>query len=262
MVYNKLYMYKSFTAEEYRKHFSLPLDYKVDGFISYGGWMEEKQRGEIEDILKQNNINYTSKTLDGFLSHVLEININNKNYWFVVMYGGTMLSEYVHLASLFGSKKNIHLGSCGGLNKDIESLDLIIPTWSYGNESITRIYDKESKDFKHFPDKNFSDLLEKNIDKRYNIKKGPIVTNQAMMGESLEDIISWSNDGYYGVEMEISTVFSVSKHFNVPCTALIYVSDNLIKGQTVGDESHTNQKEKRVEIRKDVLKAGLITIME
>lgn len=255
-------MYKSFTAEEYRKHFLLPLNYQVDGLISYGGWMEEKQRGEIESILKENNILYTSKTLDGFLSHVLEININNKIYWFVVMYGGTMLSEYVHLACLFGSKKNVHLGSCGGLGKEINSLDLIIPTYSYGNESITRIYAKEVKDFKHFPDENLSILLQKNLGSNFVIKRGPIITNQAMLGESMEDIISWSNDGYYGVEMEISTVFSVSKYFNVPSTALVYISDNLIKGQTVGDESHTNEKEKRIELRKNILKAGLITITE
>ena len=255
-------MYKSFTAEEYRGHFSLPSGYTVDGFISYGGWMEEKQRSEMEAVLKENNISYTSKTLDGFLSHVLEIKINNKNYWFVVMYGGTMLSEYVHLASLFGSKKNMHLGSCGGLSNIVDSLDLIIPTWTYGNESITRIYDQEAKDFKHFPDEELSLKLEKNINQKFIIRKGPTVTNQAMLGESLEDVLSWSSDGYYGVEMEISTVFSVSKHFNVPCTALVYVSDNLIKGQTVGDESHINQKDKRVEVRMEVLRVGLFTLLE
>ncbi len=255
-------MYKSFTAEEYREHFNLPSDYNVEGFISYGGWMEEKQREELESILKENNIIYSLRTLEGFLSHVLEIKINDKNYWFVVMYGGTMLSEYTHLACLFGSKKNIHLGSCGGLGKDINSLDLIIPTYSYGNESITRIYDKESKDFKHYPDDNLSETLQKNLGLDFAIKRGPIITNQAMMGESWEDVTSWSDDGYYGVEMEISTVFAVSKNFNVPSTALVYVSDNLIKGQTVGDASHANEKEKRTELRKNILRAGLITVIE
>lgn len=254
-------MYKTFTAEEYREHFYLSSDYKVDGFLSFGSWNENKHKEEIEMILKENGIDYTSKNLEGFLSHVLEIKINNKNYWFVVMYGGTMLSEYVHLASLFGSEKNIHVGSCGGLHPEIESLDLIIPTWSYGNESITRIYNKEAKDFKHFPDESLSKLLEQNIDKKYNIKKGPIITNQAMMGESLEDVLNWSKDGYYGVEMEISTVFSVSKYFKVPSTALVYVSDNLIKNQTVGDESHLKQKELRDQIKHHILNTGLITLI-
>ncbi|MEI6352506.1 MAG: hypothetical protein WCO35_01045 [Candidatus Nomurabacteria bacterium] len=255
-------MYKTFTAEDFKKQLNLPLDYQVEGFISYGGWMEEKQREEIESVLKESNISYSLKILEGFLSHVLEIKINNKNYWFVVMYGGAMLSEFVHLACLFGSKKNIHLGSCGGLEKDINSLDLIIPTYSYGDESTTRIYNKEAKDFKHFSDEKLSELLQKNLGTNFSTKRGPIITNQAMLGESLEDILSWSNDGYYGVEMEISTIFAVSKYFNVPSTALVYVSDNLIKGQTVGDESHTNEKEKRTELRKNILKAGLFTVIE
>lgn len=254
-------MYKTFTAEEYKKHFSLPADYNVDGFLSYGSWNEKKHRDEIEQILKNNNISYELNILEGFLSHVLEIKIDNKNYWFVVVYGGAMLSEYIHLACLFGSKKNIHIGSCGGLNENIESLDLIIPTWVYGNESITRIYDKEAIDFKHFSNEELSNLLEKNINKKYNIYRSPIITNQAMMGESLNDIKEWSLLGYYGVEMEASTVFSVSKYFNVPCASLMYISDNLIKGQTVGDESHLMQKEEREEVKNCVFEAGLKTLI-
>jgi len=254
-------MYKSLSSIDYKKHFSLPIDYEVEGCLSYGGWMEDRQRNEIEQILKDNKILYTYKILEGFLSHVLEIRINNKNYWFIVMYGGTMLSEYIHLACLFGSKKNIHVGSCGGLSCNIDSLDILIPLWVYGNESITRIYDKGSKDFKHFPDKNLSSLIEQNINKDFNVKKGPIITNQAMMGETLEDIKLWSEQGYYGVEMEVSTVFSVSNNFNVPSAAVLYVSDNLIKGQIVGDESHLKQKNNRDMIRFYLLKIGLLTLI-
>ena len=255
-------MYKSFTPEEYRKHFSLPDGYSVEGLLSFGGWMENKQRDEIKQSLTDSNIEYSTRTMDGFLERVLEIKINDKNYWFVVMYGGTMLSEYVHLASLFGSKKNIHIGSCGGLNPSLKSLDFIIPTWSYGNESITRIYDREAKDFKHYPDTNLTELLKKNIEANHSAFRGPIITNQAMMGETWEDITSWSEEGYYGVEMETSTIFSISKNFNVPSTAIVYVSDNLIKGQTVGDEEHFKQKKNREEIRKDMFTASLKTLLD
>lgn len=255
-------MYKTFTADEYRNHFNLPSDYRVDGFLCFGGWMEEKQRNEIISILNNKNINYEVRVLDGFLSHALEIKIDGKIIWFVVMYGGTMLSEYLHLACLFGSKKNIHVGSCGGLSKNIDSLDIIVPTFSYGNESITRIYDKESTDFKHYPDINLSNKLMSDVGDKYNVKTGSIITNQAMLGESLEDIMTWSSDGYTGVEMETSTVFSISKSFGVPSTAVLYVSDNLVKGQTVGDESHMNQKEKREEIRNYLLSVALKNLME
>ena len=83
-----------------------------------------------------------------------------------------------------------------------------------------------------------------------------------MMGEAWEDVKKWSHDGYYGVEMEIATVFAVSRHFDVPSVALIYVTDNLIKGQTVGDDSHVQQKEKREAVKNDVYRFGVQTLLE
>ena len=254
-------MYKSFTAEEFRKQFLLPNGYMVDGLLSYGAWDEDKHMGKVKNVLNEIGAEYNHRKMEGFLSHVLELKINNKNYWFVVMYGGALLSEYIHLASLFGSKKNIRIGSCGGLHLEMNSLDLIIPTWSYGNESTTRVYDQEAVDFKHYSDKNLSKNLEKNLPNKYKVKNGPMITVQAMMGETWEDVKSWSESGYCGVEMETATVFSVSKYFNVPSAALLYVSDNLIKGQTVGDNSHIQQKEIREIVKNDVYKTGLTTLI-
>lgn len=51
-------MYKSFTADELRKHCNLPSDYEVSGFISYGAWDEEKQINNLENALKSLEINY------------------------------------------------------------------------------------------------------------------------------------------------------------------------------------------------------------
>lgn len=146
------------------------------------------------------------------------------------MYGGAMLSEYIHLACLFGSKKNIHISSCGGLNPNLNSLDLIVPTYTHGNESTTRIYERESKDNKHYSTESISLELIENTPKTFKIDTGPIMGCQAMMGKTWEDVKSWSEAGYSGVEMETAVFFAVSNHFKVPCGALIYISDNLIRG--------------------------------
>jgi purine-nucleoside phosphorylase len=258
-------MYKSLSADDFRKEFKLGDDYSVKGFLSYGAWDDEKHTQKIQDILRELNIDFSITRKEGFLSRIVEININKDRYWFVVMYGGTLLSEYIHLACLLGSKKNIHIGSCGGLYPEIDDLNLIIPTWSYGNESTTRAYEREVLDSKHYSDKNLSDLLEMNAKKLIGTNrlwKGPVMTNQAMLGETFEDVQEWSKTGFYGVEMETATMFSVSKHFNVPSAALLYVSDNLIKGQTVGSKSHIKQKELREVIKNNVYKAGLLSLLD
>ena len=112
-------MYKSLTAPEFKKILNLPDDYKVEAFLSYGAWDRPKHDANIEKTMKDFGIDFTVKKLEGFLQHISEFTIQGKKYWFTMMYGSAMLSEMIHLASLFGSKRNIHIGSCGGLNPEI-----------------------------------------------------------------------------------------------------------------------------------------------
>lgn len=254
-------MYKSFSAQDFRKQFGLPDDYHIEGFLSYGAWDRDKHARKLEETLKSLGVAFSLKTPDGFLLYITEIEIEAKKYWFAVMYGGALLSEMVHLACLFGSKANIHIGSCGGLYKEIKDLDLVVPTWSYGNESTTRVYEPNATDFKHYANETLGASLQSNMTGAHKFWSGPIITNQAMMGETWDDVKKWSEQGYYGVEMKTATVFSISKHFGVPSAALLYVTDNLINGQTVGDESHTRQKEKREAVKNEVYKAGLLTLI-
>jgi purine-nucleoside phosphorylase len=255
-------MYRSFTADEFKEHCILPLDYEISGFISYGAWDDEKHIRELEKALNTLGIKYKINTLEyKFLQHIREIEIKGKKYWFTIEYGGATLSEYLHLACLFGSKKNIHIGSCGGLNPNLNSLDLIVPEYTHGNESTTRIYAREVKDNKHYSIESISQELIRNTPKNLKIDTGPIIGCQAMMGETLEDVKSWSKEGYSGVEMETAVFFAVSNHFKVPCAALVYISDNLIKGQTVKDESHKIQKAQREEVKAEVYKVAIKTIL-
>jgi nucleoside phosphorylase len=103
--------------------------------------------------------------------------------------------------------------------------------------------------------------LKEKITLSNKIWEGPIITCQAMMGETWEDVQSWSKEGYHGVEMETSTVFSVSNSFKVPSASIMYISDNLIKGQTVGDDSHVAQKDIRELSKNEVYKVGILTLL-
>ncbi len=254
-------MYKSFTAKEYKQHFGFPEDYEIKSFISYGTWNDEKFIEKFNVILGELGIQYSAKKLQGFLSHIYEFTIDGKTHWFALQYGGAMLSEYVHLACLFGSQKNIHIGSCGGLYSELNSLDLIVPEWSYGNDSVTRMYARDVNDHKHYSNQKLSEELISLLTIQNKVWKGPIFTCQAMLGETWEDVQEWSNNGYYGVEMETSTVFAVSNHYSVPCASMVYVSDNLIKGQTVHDESHNSEKETRDKVKDEVFRVAIKAVM-
>lgn len=251
-------MYKFITPQEHKNYFGFASTYTIEGLLSYGAWDVEKQFGYFEKTLLDIDPEAKIKRLEGFLSNILEVKVGTKYYWFCVSYGGAQLSEYIHLACQFGSKKNIHIGSCGGLYKEAKSLDLIVPNYSYGNESITRIYERGNNENKHFSDVVLSNLIKQKIlENNKEFIEGPIMTCMAMMGESFDDVKKWSEDGFFGVEMETSTVFSVSNNFNTPSAAILYISDNLINGQTVGDETHIAQKKTRDSLKLDLYNMGL-----
>ncbi len=250
-------MYKTFSASDYKKYLGFSEDYHIEGMLCYGTWNKQKQipifKQAMADLGKQAEFN----SLPEFLGRMTEFVIDGKRYWFDISYGGALLSEYLHLACLFGSKKNIVLGSCGGLSLDVNPGDLIIPTYSFGNESSTRMYSPDEVDNKHFPDENLSKSLQEKIKPDFRVLRGATTTSQAMMGETLEHIKKWSAEGFLGVEMEASTVFAVSKHFGVPSAGLIYMTDNLIKEETVLDESFKHGKERKEEVVKEQYRVAL-----
>lgn len=250
-------MYTTLTAQDYRRNWKLPEDYQVDGMLCYGTWDIQKQVALFKETLENLGMDFTYGELSGFIGKIIEFTVEGKRFWFDVSYGGAMLSEYLHIACLFGSKKNILLGTCGGLSPDISSLDLIFPTESWANESVTRMYDRSVKDNRYFSDKALTQHLKDRIGSQFKIWSGATITCQAMLAETPEDIQDWSKEGFLGVEMEAATIFAVSNHFHVPSAAILIVMDNLIKNETILSEGHEQMRAQREEIRKVLYRVAI-----
>lgn len=238
-------MYRNITADQYRKHLGFPAGYNVDAMLCYGTLYEERVLAQLTEVLGTLKIDYRVNELPHpFLRFGKELIMNEKVIWFAIGYGGAWLSEYLHWACLFGSKKNILLGSCGGLKPGMKQGDFIVPASSYGEESSVKMYSRESNT--QYPDKKLSESMASKLgEDGTKVWQGPMVTCQAMIGETLDDIKKWSSDGYFGVEMEASTVFAVSNHFKVPSAASLYVGDNLIEEHHNMSEEYANEADTR-----------------
>ena len=254
-------MYKTFTAEDYRNHWKLPADYEVHGFIIFGTFHPGPYDQLKAELVKLGVEVEYKRTLDSpYFDPILEFTVNGKNYWFTIAYGGTMLSEWTHLACLFGSKANIVIGSCGGLFTEADSPEVIVPTFAYADESATRMYEP-SVDNRHNSSEALNKQLIESLKGRHKVWHGPTVTCQAMMAETWEDIQKWSKEGYYGVEMEAATVFAVSNHFNRHSAALLVIGDNLAQEKTVLDVNYESGATTRQSVRGDMLNAALKEIL-
>lgn len=253
-------MYKKLTAADYRKHFGLSHDYTVEGFIVYGTYKNHPFE-QFEDSLKRSGYAYEKSKLEHeFFGSLMEFDVEGKKYWLAIAYGGTLLSEYLHLACLFGSRHNILIGSCGGLKKDASSLELIVPNWSAATESSASAYQRRANG-KYNSDKNLSDKLTNLLSEKHRVHRGPTVTFQAMLAETWEDIQAWTKQGFEGVEMEAATVFAVSNHFNVPSAAILMIGDNLIEEQTTVDVNYESARAKRRQTAQDAFDATISVLL-
>jgi len=248
-------MYRSFTAADYRKHFGLPTDYSIDGILCAGSIYSHEENGQLKAGLKAINRPYTlhqiavtGKNNQDFLRFIKELHIGNKKLWYFCIYGGALLSEYLHFGYLFGAKKTILVGMCGGLNQQANVGDIIIPDKAHSDGSTAHMYDREHQELQP-SDKSLSAELEKVCQAHgLNVHRGKTMTCQAMIAETWEDVQTWSKAGYLGVEMEAATVFAVSSHFEKPA-AILSVADNLIKQETNLHEKYHAAEEHRLEVK-------------
>jgi hypothetical protein len=243
-------MYQHLTKEDWIKLLNLPNGYTVDAFLVAGAGKRDNDEAVFYNIVSELKLEEPPKHIEkDFFKNVVEFKLNGKRIWYDITYGGAYLSELANIACILGSKKNILLGSCGGLQTNLSAGDIIIPTYTYGNESATRMYQRDVTDNKHYPDEKLSKEIESSIDKKYTTYRGPVVTCQAMLGETKEDVDNWQKESYLAVEMESSTLFAVSNHYNVPSTAILHISDNLVKNELVGSDEYLASKAYRYELR-------------
>ncbi len=243
-------MYKNVTADEYKRYFNLENEYKIDGFIVYGAWDIEKYTQEMLQGVLGQGIEFSAQKLSSFLSDITEVTIGGKKYWFSVCYGSAKLSEYAHLACLFGARWMLHIGSTGALSKDIHALDIIIPTLSVSDDSVAKLYRSgyENSDLKNHL---YSYFAKQNA----SVHRGVCLSIQAMMGETLDDIIQWDKEGYSCVDLESSTLMHVANYFKVPSASILYVSENLAHEETVLTASYEEQKHARSQIKRTIFNA-------
>jgi len=258
-------MYTNITVDALRKRVELPKDYTVDGFLAAGTWDlfgETRHLPKIRASLHTLGIETEVTRIEGeHLGHAYEFMVDNKRYWFVPQMGTAYVSQYAHMASMLGSKKNILAGVVGGLKPGIKPGDFIIPTASKGNENAL-MYQRANTDLLFCPDRELSDKLKRRLGD-HQVYEGTTCTCEVMLAETADDVAGWSREGYLGVEMEAALMFALSKHFNIPSAAILYVADNLIEEVTVFHDDYDQSlaaRERAKQIKYEVALAELLDL--
>lgn len=257
-------MYSQHTASNFREHLGLASDYVVEGFLTYGCWdlyAEAEQLPLVALALDELDVKHELVRMPiPALGHAYELKVHGKMYWYAPIMGTAVLAQYLHIASLLGSKCNLLLGTVGGLAPSMRTGELIVPTLSHGNENA-RFYDRENVAGTYAPNTTLSEKIAAQVPGNIKVWRGPTTTCEMMFAETQEDVNQWSKQGMLGVEMEAALIFSASKHFKIPAAALLYVADNLIEGQTMLDASYAQHEMPHTLVRQLQYNIGLRTLL-
>lgn len=184
---------------------------------------------------------YRVKQLSLKLDDVKLVNENRGYYVYTGRYKGVPISIATHgigsasAAIVFeelymlGAKKIVRFGTVGGLVKEMDVGDIILPTGAVylkGGSVIGRLYPDIC--LPTSPDPHLFIELYKHLSKsKMHFYVGSIVTDDAFYtSEDLEKYtINWISKGVLGVEMECATLFGLGILKGFKAAALLVVSD-------------------------------------
>lgn len=131
----------------------------------------------------------------------------------------------------------IRLGSCGSLREDIKVGDLIVIDSALKGEGVTQYY--VDQDYKPTADKELTDTLievAKNsqhitMTGEYNVHSGLCWTTDSILRETKEHVGKAVDQGAIAVDMVSAAFLTICSLYNIPATAIMAVSDNVITGE-------------------------------
>jgi purine-nucleoside phosphorylase len=151
--------------------------------------------------------------------------------------GMPSLSIYVNeLITDFGVKNLMRIGSCGGLQADIELRDVILAQTASTNSSMNKIR-FNGMDFA--PCASFPLLkaaYDNAVEMTIPVRVGNILSEDSFYSDDPDDWKLWAKYGVLAVEMESSALYTLAARFGVNALTILTVSDNLVTKKLVSSE--------------------------
>ena len=147
-------------------------------------------------------------------------------------------------------KRILFTGSCGGVG-NISVNDLLVCEGALSGEGFSRYY---AEDFTvedvlkrgevTLPHEELTGELSSFLEGEKELKKGKVFTTGSLVAESGEFIKAIEKEGFLGIEMELSAVYTAARKAGISTCSLLYISDLPLE-EPMWKESTEEEKEKR-----------------
>ena len=163
-------------------------------------------------------------------------------------------SIYVNeLISEYGVKTLIRVGTCGGLQPDLEIGDVVLAMAASTDSHINRLR-FSGMDFA--PVASFDLLLkahEAAKAREASVRVGNILTSDTFYHDDPNSWKQWATFGVLVVEMETAVLYTLAAKFGVEALSVLTVTDNLISGARATSEQREKTFTQMIELALEIV---------
>jgi purine-nucleoside phosphorylase len=174
---------------------------------------------------------------------------------FCCAYGAPRAVEPVHAFGSVGCKTVVQIGSCGALQPQVITGDIVLPERAKIGEGASQYYGETEVSAASL---ELVDAAQRAFEQRgFRVHRGSHLTTSALFAQSPERIQAWRRAGYLGVDMETSAVFSAARHFGMKAASLLFAWDELLEGRSWLDPFAPEEKERQDRANEAIFEVAL-----
>ena len=209
-------------------------------------WHKERYPVRLEYLTKVRELKFPDMYLGEY---------DGSKVMFCCAYGASRAVEPVHIFGVLGTKKVIQIGSCGGLQPNIQTGDIVIPTTSFIGEGASQYYGQLVSSTATQGLAESADRALTNLGLRTFV--GEHISTSALLQQSDEEVEKWQQRGLLGVDMETSAVYSAAEYFKMQRVSMLFVWDELLNRRTWLDEFSATETLKQSEANRSIFEVAL-----
>lgn len=138
-------------------------------------------------------------------------------------YGASRAVEPVHVLATCGTPVAVQIGSCGGLQPQVRTGDVVVSTQATIGEGASQYYGGSGA---AAADRGLVQEVT-GLLAGLPVHVGPTVTTSALLAQPPELVAAWAAAGHLAVDMETSAVFSAAAALGVRAVSMLFVWDEL-----------------------------------
>lgn len=163
------------------------------------------------------------------------------------------ISIYVHeLISEYDTTNLIRIGTCGGIQPDIQFRDVILAMTASSDSHVNKL---RFHGMDYSPTASFSLLKKANdvaLEMGINIKVGNVLSTDTFYHDDPDYWKHWANYGVFAIEMETSALYTLAAKFHVNALSILTVSDCLVTAQRATSEQRQKTFTEMIEVALEV----------